>query len=95
MYVTLSEVKEWIKVENDVENGTIQTLIDAAEATVNTYCLKEFDASELPKEIPLAIRLYVDFFFNNRSAGDRVSINAMERAFEAMLFPLRDKTKIL
>ncbi len=95
MYVTLAEIKEHLKVEHNLEDTDLQALLDAAEAAVNTYCRQTFDAESVPKEIPLAVRMHVGYFYANREAANRVNLRSMYEAFNNLLYPLIDKDKML
>lgn len=73
MILTLQEAKEFLKVDNDIEDSLIQGLITSAEEYIKNATGKVFDSTnELAK---LACKLLVSHWYENRSiVGDAKKI---------------------
>lgn len=85
--MTLSEAKEYLRVDTDAEDATIQTLLDAA---INVCCdvarleVEEFfSAGEVSKA---AVLYTLGYFYEHREDGD---LHELTLRLRAILFGVR------
>lgn len=64
--VTLSEAKEYIRVESEDDDGTITTLIEAASDAVADYADAWDGTGDVPARIKLAVLARVAAAYDNR-----------------------------
>lgn len=94
-YVSVSEVKSYLRIEYDDEDDLIKRLISKAEAAADDYCRVVFeDMDDIPETARHAVLLYVGHYYENRENADRESYNAMRAAFENLLYPHRDPARM-
>ena len=101
MIVSLDEVKEHLRVETDDEDDLLESLIAQAQAVAEDYCRTSFsDVDEdgnditLPEPVRLAVLLFVSHYYENRDVPDRTVYTTMRIAFENLLYPYRDVSKM-
>ena len=98
MIVSLSELKEHLRVQHDEEDSFLEGLIRQAQEVAETYCRVSFepyldeDGNEIdsPEPVRLAILLHASFYYENRDLPDMTTFKAMRMAFESLLYPYRD-----
>ena len=76
------------------EYSYLATLIAAAQAAAEDFCRRSF-AENMPEPVRLAIYLYVGFMYTYRENASQDAYRSMKQAFDALLWPHRDPTKIL
>lgn len=91
--VTLEETKTHLRVEHYDEDEYIATLLQAARAIAEDFCLTTFEGP-LPPPVRFAILLYVSHVYTYRENGNKVAFDTMMRAFHALLWPYRDTQKL-
>ncbi len=91
--VSLEEMKAWLRVEHDEEDGLIESLLAQAKAAAEDFCRVSFDASA-PEPVKLAIKLMASHYYENRDNPDKQVYLAMRLAFENLLYPHRDPAKM-
>jgi len=96
MVITLQEVKEHLRIDNDQEDGLITTFIQQAQATAEDFCRVSFDEDydSPPEPVRLAVMLMVSHYYENRDNPDRQIYVTMRMAFENLLYPYRDPEKM-
>ena len=94
MAVTVYEIKTHLRIEHDAEASYLATLIAAAQAAAEDFCRRSF-AENMPEPVRLAIYLYVGFMYTYRENASQDAYRSMKQAFDALLWPHRDPTKIL
>lgn len=71
MILSLEEVKEWLRVDHDEDDASIEHLIKASEQYLRNATGKEFDDSnELAKQFCLF--LISDWYENRQLKGEKV-----------------------
>lgn len=94
MIVTVEEMKARLKVEYDEEDDLIESLIRQAQAAAEDFCRVEFDEDNAPEPVRLAIMLLVGYYFQNRDVSEKQVWIANRMAFESLLYPHRDVSKM-
>lgn len=93
MIVTVDEVKVHLRIQHDEEDGYIDSLIAQAQAAAEDYCRVQF-SDPAPEPVRLAVLLMVSHFYENRDNPDRQVYLTMRMAFQNLLYPYRDPTKM-
>ena len=93
MIVTVDEVKVHLRIQHDEEDGNIGSLIAQAQAAAEDYCRGQF-SEPAPEPVRLAVLLLVSYFYENRDNPDRQVYLTMRMAFQNLLYPYRDPTKM-
>ncbi len=91
--ITLAEVKQHLRIENEDEDDILNSLIEQAQAAAEDFTRAEF-ALEAPEPVRLAMLLMVSFYYENRDLPDRSVYATMRIAFENLLYPYRDPEKM-
>ena len=106
MILTVDEVKNHLRIEEDDENETIAGLIRQAQATAEDFCRVSFEpvtvtddegsetTTTVPEPVRLAVLLMVSHYFENRDNPERAVYGTMRIAFENLLYPYRDLEKM-
>ena len=92
MLLTLTEVKDHLRIETDDEDTLLTGLISQAQAVAEDYCRVSFEEkyTVTPEPVRLACLLFVSHYYENRDVPDRTVYNTMRIAFENLLYPYRD-----
>lgn len=93
MIVTEDEVKVHLRIQHDEEDEYISSLIAQAQAAAEDYCRVQF-SDPAPEPVRLAVLLMVSHFYENRDNPDRQVYLTMRMAFQNLLYPYRDPTKM-
>lgn len=93
MVISVDEVKEHLRVQNDAEDAYLEGLIRQAQAAAEDFCRVSFD-SDAPEPVRLAVLLMVSHYYENRDNPDKQVYVTMRMAFENLLYPHRDETKM-
>ena len=93
MIVTVDEVKVHLRIQHDEEDGYIDSLIAQAQAAAEDYCRVQF-SDPAPEPVRLAVLLMVSHFYENRDNPDRQVYLTMRMAFQNLMYPYRDPTKM-
>ena len=93
MIVTEDEVKVHLRIQHDEEDEYISSLIAQAQAAAEDYCRVQF-SEPAPEPVRLAVLLMVSHFYENRDNPDRQVYLTMRMAFQNLLYPYRDPTKM-
>lgn len=95
MIVSVSDVKEHLRIEGDEENSYISSLIMQAQAAAEDYCRVSFEHMDhAPDPVRLAVLLFVSHYYENRDISEHAVYNAMMAAFHNLLYPYRDVNKM-
>ncbi len=97
MILSVDEVKEHLRIEDDDEDQYIEGLIRKAQATAEDFCRVSFDSDteqSAPEPVRLAVLLMVSHYFENRDNPERAVYGTMRIAFENLLYPYRDPDKM-
>lgn len=98
MILSVDEVKEHLRIEDDDEDEYIEGLIRQAQATAEDFCRVsfEYEGTEqlAPEPVRLAVLLMVSHYFENRDNPERAVYGTMRIAFENLLYPYRDPDKM-
>ena len=92
--LTVEEMKEYLKVEHNEEDVMISGMIEAASSMVKTKInrpiaeeeMTDENRWEVPKEIPMAIKMLVAYMYENRGTGISKDI---ENAVNYMVKPYK------
>ena len=93
MIVTIDEVKAHLRIEDDDEDGYLESLIAQAQAVAEDFCRTQFSEAA-PEPVRLAVLLFVSHYFENRDNPDRAVYGTMRITFENLLYPYRDPDKM-
>ena len=93
MIVTEDEVKVHLRIQHDEEDEYISSLIAQAQAAAEDYCRVQF-SEPAPEPVRLAVLLMVSHYYENRDNPDRQVYLTMRMAFQNLLYPYRDPTKM-
>ena len=86
-------MKVHLRIQHDEEDGYIDSLIAQAQAAAEDYCRVQF-SDPAPEPVRLAVLLMVSHFYENRDNPDRQVYLTMRMAFQNLLYPYRDPTKM-
>lgn len=93
MILSVDEVKTHLRVQHDEEDSYIEGLIRQAQAAAEEFCRVTFP-QPAPETARLAALLMVSHYYENRDNPDKQVYLAMRVAFENLLYPNRDETKM-
>ena len=93
MILSVEEVKTHLRIQHTEEDKFISTLIAQAQAVAEDYCRVQFSGT-VPEPVRLAVMLMVSHYYENRDNPDRQVYVTMRIAFENLLYPYRDPTKM-
>lgn len=93
MVVSVAEAKAHLRLESDEEEAFIESLIEQAQAVAEDYCRVTFE-SPAPEPVRLAVLLMVAHYYENRDTPERQIYVTLRMAFENLLYPYRDVTKM-
>ena len=93
MVVNVDEVKTHLRIQQDEEDDYIEGLIAQAQAAAEDFFRVHFSGSA-PEPVRLAVLLMVSHYYENRDNPDKQVYMAMRIAFESLLYPYRDPTKM-
>ena len=93
MVVSVAETKAHLRLESDEEDAFIESLIEQAQAVAEDYCRVTFE-SPAPEPVRLAVLLMVAHYSVNRDTPERQIYVTLRMAFENLLYPYRDVTKM-
>ena len=91
--ISLSELKAHLRIESGEEDALLSSLIQAAKAACEAFCMTTFE-EPAPEPVRLAALLFCGHFYANRESGDQDAYDAMIAAFRALLWPYRDPMKL-
>lgn len=88
--VSVEQFKEYMKVDYDDEDESIESLLDQAESAAEAFTYVLMSSYEsIPAAIVTAVKLYAAYFFEERGA-DSSKYKNMRMAFENLLYPYRN-----
>ena len=93
MILTVDEVKQHLRIDHDEDDEIIYNLITQAQATAEDFCRVLFE-DDVPSPVRLAVLLMISHYYENRDNPDRQAYVTMRMAFENLLYPYRDPTKM-
>lgn len=94
--VTLAELKDHLRIEQDEEDHHLHILLASAKAAAEDFCRVTFDDTEpIPEPVRLAVLLHAGHFYTHRENGQLTSYQSMTRAFHALLWPYRNPDKLV
>ena len=93
MIVTVDEVKTHLRIQYDEEDAYLTSLVAQTQAAAEDYCRTQFP-DPAPEPVRLAVLLMVSHFYENRDNPDRQVYLTMRMAFQNLLYPYRDPTKM-
>ena len=79
-----------LKVDYDDEDELIEELVAQARAAAEDYVGAEYPVEETPPLMRAAIQLMAGYFFEHRSDAGGKAHADMRKAFNAILYPLRE-----
>ena len=106
MILTVEEVKNHLRIEENDEDSYIEGLIRQAQAAAEDFCRVSLDEQTItdedgtertipvPEPVRLAVLLMVSHYYENRDNPDRAVYGTMRIAFENLLYPYRDPDKM-
>ena len=94
MIVSIDHLKQHLRIQQDDEDDLLMSLLLQAQITAENFCFTTF-GDTAPEPVRLAVILMASHFYEYRDASDRFAIRAMRIAFESLLWPYRDVTKLI
>lgn len=94
MIVSVEQLKTHLRIQHDDEDEYLASLIEQAQGAASDFCLTDFD-DPVPHPVRLAVTLMASHYYESRDEADRFAYRAMRQAFEALLWPHRDMTKLV
>ena len=96
MIVTIDELKAPLKIEHDDEDTYLASLIARAQGAAEDYCRVSFEETDpVPEPAKQAVLLMACYHYEHPDMDNAASYKTMRAAFEALLYPHRDETKML
>ena len=94
-WVTLNEVKDHLRYDDDANDTTLLAYIKGAEAAVNRYITTDVDPDATP-DIKVAVLLLVGYYDDNRNIYKEMPTdgNYLPAPVRALLNPYRKPTAI-
>ena len=93
MIVTVAELKAHLRVQESAEDVYLETLLAQAQAAAEDFCRVTFSVPA-PQAVRLAVILMASHYYENRDNADKQVFITMRMAFEDLLYPYRDTTKM-
>jgi len=93
MIVTIEDVKVHLRIQYEEEDDYLESLIRQAQAAAEDFCRVEFE-DEAPEPVRLAVLLMVSFIYENRDLPDKQVYLTTRMAFENLLYPHRDMSRM-
>jgi uncharacterized phage protein (predicted DNA packaging) len=93
LILTVDEVKTHLRIAHDEEDEHIRSLILQSQAVAEDYCRVPFGDSAA-EPVRLAVLLMASHFYENRDNPDKQIYQTMRMAFENLLYPYRDVSKM-
>lgn len=93
MIVSVRQLKRNLRIQHDDEDSYLRELIHVAQAAAEDFCQAEFGRGA-PLPARLAVILMASHLYEYRSVHDRRAYLTMRTAFESLLWPYRDTTKL-
>lgn len=93
MVLSVDEVKQHLRIDNDDEDSLIERLIRQAQTTAENFCRVSFE-EEAPEPVRLACMLFTSYYYENRDMPDTVTYKSMRLAFENLIYPYRDPAQM-
>ena len=93
MVVTVPELKAHLRIQYDEEDEYLSSLIAQAQAAAEDFCRISFEDSA-SEPVRLAVLLMASHYYENRDNADKQVFITMRMAFENLLYPYRDVTKM-
>lgn len=93
MIVTVAQMKQFLRIENELEDDMLEELILQAEQAAEDFCRIKFGEEypeETPEPVKLACILHAAHFYDNRDSQDDKAYKNMRAAFETLLWPYRN-----
>ena len=94
MIVSLDHLKQHLRIQQDDEDDLLMSLIMQAQAAAEDFCLTAFP-NDAPEPVRLAVILMASHYYEHRDASDRFAIRAMRMAFDSLLWPYRDISRLI
>lgn len=94
--VTLEEVKEHLRYDDDSNDSNLEIYRLAAESAVLRYTDVKHHELPYPEEFRLAVLVYVGYYDKHRNAESDVPVNGnfMPQPVQALLFTYRTPTAV-
>lgn len=83
-------LKQNLKIDYTDEDDLIEELVAQARAAAEDYLGREYTQAATPPQMRAAVQLMAGFFFEHRSEVGSKDYKDMRRAFNDILYPLRD-----
>lgn len=93
MVITVEELKAHLRIQNDEEDELLKRLILQSQSAAEDYCRVSF-GEDAPNSVRLAVQLMASHYYENRDNPDLQVYRTMRIAFENLLYPHRDVTKM-
>lgn len=88
-------LKRNLKIDYDDEDDLIEELVMQARAAAEDYIGAEYAPEETPPLMRAAVQLMAGYFFEHRSDAGGKGYADMRRAFNSILYPLRETDVII
>lgn len=86
--VTLTQVKNHLRIDGDEEDEYLVHLIDAARVSIEKDLRRTFEG-EVPPPVQHAALLLIGHYYENREEASAMSLHTIPRASRSLLSPYR------
>jgi uncharacterized phage protein (predicted DNA packaging) len=86
--IDLFTIKDYLRVDHDLDDASIEGLIEAAESYILSLC-RDFD-DDMPPEIRQAILILVSHWYDNRALVSKDRQQEIPFAVSALIANYRD-----
>lgn len=97
MIVTVAELKASLRIDHDADDALLERLLTQAQAAAEDYCRVDFEGEGVeapPEAARLAVQLMAGFLYEHPDMDDSGAYRTARAAFQSLLYPHRDESKM-
>jgi uncharacterized phage protein (predicted DNA packaging) len=73
MFLTLQEVKDYLRIDHGDEDFFLSLCLEAAEEYIRVYLKRDLTTWNVPKPVYIAALMMISEFYENRSVASHIS----------------------